>query len=230
MSRALPRISRRKPRKLPRKQRLVETLKFRRAFKKEFFLLENPLRMRRKHPERQLSKKGSSGLVARRCVPLHGITPCCFRGCFRQIRGKAVRPVRVDAAITRPRNVKKVRVGTVQCEVGVSSFAADFHGNSYGNCTEPRPRALIQAAARIPKNSFFWKAAQDASETSRAAVVKKGSSGLVAESCRSATRKHSVLFRGCFREIRGKAVRPVRANAAIPGHTKPNKTFRASAT
>jgi len=82
--------------------------------------------MRREHPERQLSKKGSSGLVTQRCRSAARKHSVLFRGWFREIRGKAVRPVRVDAAITRPRNLKKVRVGTVQCEVGVSRFATDF--------------------------------------------------------------------------------------------------------
>jgi len=55
--------------------------------------------MRRDHPERQSPKKVLSGLVADDFVRPPGSTPCCFRGPFREIRGKAVRPVRADAAI-----------------------------------------------------------------------------------------------------------------------------------
>ena len=138
---------------LPRKPRVVETLKFRRAFER-ILSLENPLRMRRKHPERQLSKKGSSGLVARRCVPLHGITPCCFRGCFRQIRGKAVRPVRADAAILSHKKPEK-KSASVRCNVMAAQRREDLllcHAVSTAPCEQREPKArppLLFAALRV---------------------------------------------------------------------------------
>jgi len=86
--------------------------------------------MRRDHPERQSPKKVLSGLVADDFVRPPGSTPCCFRGPFREIRGKAVRPVRADAAILSHKKPEK-KSASVRCNVMAAQRSSSLRSESH---------------------------------------------------------------------------------------------------
>ena len=123
---------------------------------------------------------------------------------------ESTRPLRA------PRKLKKVRFGTLQCEVGVSSFAADFTETATETA---RKRRLVETHSprEFRRNSFFLEnPLWTRQEHPERLLPKKSSSGLVGDDVVTplgALRAVSVAFSV---EIRGKAVRDVQVDAAFP--------------